>query len=59
MLLPVQAGNLSVANAYGSGLLEAAELSSEWERAVVALTLYGFKVSLGGRPAFGDLLGEN
>ena len=26
---------------------------------VVALTLYSFKVSLGGRPAFGDLLGEN
>jgi hypothetical protein len=26
---------------------------------VIALTLYAFKVALGGRPAFGDLLGEN
>ncbi len=26
--------------------------------AIAAVTLYGFQVSLGGRPAFGDLLGE-
>lgn len=38
LLLCVQAGNLSVANAHGSGVLESPELASGWDRAVEALT---------------------
>lgn len=37
VLLPVRAGNLAIANAYGSGLIESPELSASWDAAAEAL----------------------
>jgi uncharacterized circularly permuted ATP-grasp superfamily protein/uncharacterized alpha-E superfamily protein len=51
LLLCVQSGNLVVANAHGTGLIEAQPLGSSWDAAAMALTGSAPKLTLPADPA--------